>query len=186
MIRKPKLRSARGSYQLNEFGAAVFLLFSVVVVPLIDFSVIPVRFALGKTIVNHKVHQLAQCETLSEAFKLLKQSEFETGLRKIGGFDANLVELSLHVSSIKNPDQFVAVSRPGALSSEWLPGGTRTPCLYRLTLKVDAKIEPLITARMPGISVPGLTDPIPFLLREECAWENLGCDPSTGEYFINK
>ncbi len=58
----------KGSAQLSEFGAAIFLLFSCVVIPLIDVSIIPVRLGLGKSIVSHRVHQLAQSECLSEAF----------------------------------------------------------------------------------------------------------------------
>lgn len=78
------------------------------------------------------------------------------------------------------------VNRPGALPGDWLPGGIKGPCLYRLDLTVDAEIEPLITAHVPGVQIPGLTRPIPFHLHEECNWENLGCDPSSGEFFVNK
>lgn len=179
-------RSAKGSAQLSEFGAAIFLLFSCVVIPLIDLSIIPVRLGLGKSIVNHRVHQLAQSECLSEAFKSFQDCEFQTGLAKIGGFNAKSTELTLIATSVKNPDQSMKVSRPGAIPRDWLPGGIKSPCLYRLDLTVDVEIEPLITARLPGVQVPGLTRPIPFHLREESSWENLGCDPSSGEFFVNQ
>ncbi len=180
------LRSATGSAQLSEFGAAIFLLFSCVVIPLIDVSIIPVRLGLGKSIVSHRVHQLAQSECLSEAFKSFQDCDFQTGLTKIGGFNTKSSELSLIATSVKNPDQSMKVSRPGSLSGDWLPGGIKGPCLYRLDLTVDAEIEPLITARLPGVQIPGLTCPIPFHLQEESSWENLGCDPSSGEFFVNK
>ncbi len=180
------LRSPSGSAQLSEFGAAIFLLFSCVVIPLIDLSIIPVRLGLGKSIVNHRVHQLAQSECLSEAFKSFQEGDFNTGLARIGGFNAKSTRLSLVATSVKNPDQSMIVNRPGALPGDWLPGGIKGPCLYRLDLTVDAEIEPLITARVPGVQIPGLTRPIPFHLREESNWENLGCDPSSGEFFVNK
>lgn len=179
-------RSAKGSAQLSEFGAAIFLLFSCVVIPLIDLSIIPVRLGLGKSIVNHRVHQLAQSECLSEAFKSFQECEFQTCLTKIGGFNAKSTELALIATSVRNPDQSMKVSRPGALPSDWLPGGIKGPCLYRLDLTVDVEIEPLITARLPGLQIPGLTRPIPFRLQEGSSWENLGCDPSSGEFFVNK
>jgi hypothetical protein len=181
-----RLRSPHGSAQLSEFGAALFLLLSCFVIPLIDLSVIPVRLGLGKSIVNHRVHQLAQSECLSEAFKSFREDDFHAGLARIGGFNAKSTHLSLIATSVKNPDQSKKVNRPGALPGDWLPGGIKGPCLYRLDLTVDAEIEPLITARLPGVQIPGLTRPIPFHLREESNWENLGCDPSSGEFFVNK
>ncbi len=184
--RNKVMRSPKGSAQLSEFGAAIFLLFSCVVIPLIDISIIPVRLGLGKSIVSHRVHQLAQSECLSEAFRSFQECDFQTSLTKIGGFNTKSSELSLIATSVKNPDQFMKVSRPGSLPGDWLPGGIKGPCLYRLDLAVEAEIEPLITARLPGVQIPGLTRPIPFHLREESSWENLGCDPSSGEFFVNK
>ncbi len=184
--RNKVMRSTKGSAQLSEFGAAIFLLFSCVVIPLIDISIIPVRLGLGKSIVSHRVHQLAQSECLSEAFRSFQECDFQTGLTKIGGFTTKSSELSLIATSVKNPDQSMKVIRPGALPGDWLPGGIKGPCLYRLDLAVEAEIEPLITARLPGVQIPGLTSPIPFHLREESSWENLGCDPSSGEFFVNK
>jgi hypothetical protein len=181
-----KLRSQAGSSQITEFGAAIFLLLSCIVIPLLDLSIVPVRLGLGKSIVSHRVHQLAQSECLSDAFKSLQESDFHTGLTRIGGFSAKSTQLSLVATSVKNPDQSMTVDRPGRLSTDWLPGGNKGPCLYRLDLTVDAEIEPLITAKVPGVQIPGLTRPIPFHLREESNWENMGCDPLSGEFFINK
>ncbi len=186
LIRRRKRRSQTGSSQLTEFGAAIFLLFSCIVIPLLDLSIVPVRLGLGKSIVNHRVHQLAQSECLSDAFKSLKESDFHNGLTKIGGFNAKTTKLSLVATSVRNPDISVKVDRPGALSSDWLPGGDKGPCLYRLDLSVDAEIEPLITANVPGVKIVGLTTPFPFSLREESNWENMGCDPLSGEFFVNK
>ena len=183
---RKRQRSPKGSAQLSEFGAAIFLLISCVVIPLIDLSIIPVRLGLGKSIVNHRVHQLAQSECLSEAFKSFQEGDIHSGLTRIGGFNAKSTQLSLIATSVKNPEQSMSVNRPGALPGDWLPGGLKGPCLYRLDLTVDAEIEPLITAPVPGVPIPGLTRPIPFHLREESSWENLGCDPSSGEFFVNK
>lgn len=184
--RKSGPRSQVGSAQLSEFGAAIFLLFSCIVIPLLDLSIIPVRLGLGKSIVSHRVHQLAQSECLSDAFKSFREGDFHSGLTSIGGFNAKSAELSLVATSVKNPDQSMKVNRPGSLPSDWLPDGIKGPCLYRLDLTVDAEIEPLITAKLPGVVIPGLTSPIPFHLREESNWENMGCDPSSGEFFVNK
>lgn len=184
--RRIRLRTQTGSSQITEFGAAIFLLFSCIVIPLLDLSIVPVRLGLGKSIVNHRVHQLAQSECLSDAFKSLQESDFHNGLTKIGGFNAKATQLSLVATSVKNPDVSMKVDRPGALPNDWLPGGNKGPCLYRLDLSVDAEIEPLITAKVPGLHIPGLTRPIPFHLSEESNWENMGCDPLSGEFFVNK
>src|SRR5688572_5638413 len=120
--RNKVMRSAKGSAQLSEFGAAIFLLFSCVVIPLIDISIIPVRLGLGKSIVSHRVHQLAQSECLSEAFRSFQECDFQTGLTRIGGFNTKSSELSLIATSVKNPDQSMKVIRPGALPGDWLPG----------------------------------------------------------------
>lgn len=180
------LRSQSGSAQLSEFGAAIFMLFFCIVIPLIDLSIIPVRLGLGKSIVNHRVHQLAQSECLSEAFKSFADGDFHSGLARIGGFNAKSTQLSLVATSVRNPAQSYAVSRAGAIPGDWLPGGPRGPCIYRLDLTVSAEIEPLITAHLPGVRIPGLTAAIPFQLHEESTWENLGCDPLSGEFFVNK
>ncbi|MBX9953070.1 MAG: hypothetical protein K2Y39_28110 [Candidatus Obscuribacterales bacterium] len=185
-LRRIKQRSQTGSSQLTEFGAAIFLLFSCIVIPLLDLSIVPVRLGLGKSIVSHRVHQLAQSECLSDAFKSLQESDFHNGLTKIGGFNAKTTQLLLVATSVRNPDVSLKVDRPGALPSDWLPGGNKGPCLYRLDLTVDAEIEPLITAKVPGVKIVGLTTPIPFHLREESNWENMGCDPMSGEFFVNK
>lgn len=186
-MRRSHRRSQTGGFQVSEFGAALFLLVSCIVIPLIDLAVIPIRWGLGRSILSNQVNQLAQCDTLSQAFnEFATDTTFKRQLSAIGGITLCSSQLSLSATSVRNPAEKIRVERSGALKSEWLPGGAKSPCVYQLDLVVNADISPLMLARLPSVNIPGLTQPLLIRLEETSAWENLARDPSSGEFYVNR
>ena len=180
-------RWQQGSAHLSEFGAALFLLISCIIIPLIDLAIIPVRWSLGKSMVSSRVHQLAQSETISEAFKAFQQDvSFPNKLQRIGGITVKSSHLSLTAASVRHAGEIKTINRAGALPRDWLPDGSRSPCIYQLDLTVSADVDPLITAPLPHLPIPGLTRPMSMQFHDVSAWENLGRDPSSGEFFMNE
>lgn len=182
-----KLRSPRGSYQISEFTMAFVFLIGFVVLPLIDLAVVPLRWGLGVLMVDNWAHQLAMSESLSEARKISESNSFlADGLKRIGGISLRDSRLALTVQSTKLNGIAQSFTKPGSIPKDWLPDGANAPCLYVLDLSVDVSIYPLITAPLMNLKVPGLTEPIVTTFKSTSAWENMGLNPVTGEYFVNE
>lgn len=181
------VRSPCGGSQISEFGAALVLLITCIIIPLIDLGIVPIRYGLAKSIVGSKVHQLAQHETLKQAFKTNQEDvSFEDALKRIGGVVVRSSELSLIIESTKLKGQTKTIDRPGSIPKGWLPEGANCPCIYSLSLTTNADVYPLFTISIPKVDIPGLTKPISTQVNAVSTWENLGRDPSTGEFFINE
>ena len=199
MSRRPKQsRRSNGAYQMSEFAVAVFCLFFVVVLPLLNLSVVPVRYGLAKSLVDTQVHKLGHCELLSQALglgldeaqkKTQKESnalDLSEALRNMSGVEVCKAKTFLEVEAAKLPEEKKTIDKAGGLSTQWLPDGPLGPYTYRLRTRVYLKIAPLALVKLGGLNVPGLTVPLPVTLDEQCIFENLGRDPNTGEYFINE
>src|SRR5262249_22492783 len=147
-MKSDQRRSTCGAH-IGEFGAAFVLLIGLIVLPLLNMSVIPLRYGMGKSIVNNEVRHLAQCESFSEAIE--KEKATTSGVQKlqeIGGVVVRSSELTLVIESTKKKGELKSFDRPKTISKEWLPEGAQSPCVYLLDLKVNADIHPLITAPM--------------------------------------
>lgn len=180
-------RDEKGSAHLSEFAAAIFLLLTCIVIPLIDLAAIPIRWALGRSIVAERVHNLAGSETLGAALEQFSQDRtLDKAMADIGGTTVQWSELTLTATSIRRPDQAVTVARSGMLPSEWLPDGARSPCAYQLGLTVRADIAPLIMVKIPNVNIPGLTRPLSIPFHDASSWENLGRDPLSGQFYVNE
>lgn len=181
-----RCRTARGTAQLTEFAAALFLLISCIVLPLLNMAIIPVRYGMAKSIVTAEVRRLARCESFGEA---LKSVTSETGkweqLNAVGGIDVKETQLCMTVESIKTR-RVEAYRRPKTIPPALLPEGADGPCVYMLDLTVDVAIHPLVSVAWSNLNVPGLTGPIAIQFHEVAAWENLTRDPVTGEFFVNQ
>lgn len=181
------MRSQRGGYQISEFTVAFFFLMSFVVVPLIDLAIVPLRWGLGMLMVDSWVHQLSMAETPSQAQKIAVESDYlQDGLERIGGISLKSSRLCLSVQSTKLSGETKTFNKPGAIPKDWLPDGVNSPCLYALDLSVDVAIYPLITAPLLNLKIPGLTEPIVTTFQSTSAWENMGLNPTTGEFFVNE
>lgn len=184
---KLKNRTQRGSYQISEFTMAFVFLIGFVVLPLINLAVVPLRWGLGMLMVESWAHQLAMAESWSEAHKIAdKDGYLNDGLKRIGGITLKGSRLALMAQSLKLNGIGQSFTKPGSIPQDWLPDGANAPCVYVLDLSVDVSISPLITAPLMNLKVPGLTEPIMTTLKSTSAWENLGMNPATGEFFLNE
>lgn len=179
-------RNLNGSAQISEFGAVLFLLISCIVLPLLNLSIIPVRYAMGKSIVATEARSLARSESFSEAIKRNQQvADRWKDLQAIGGITVKNSALSLTIDSTKTKLEKICTG-PRTIPPSFLPNGSESPCVYMLDLKVDVDIAPLVTVSWQQWNIPGLTGPIAIQFHESSAWENLGLDPVSGEYYINQ
>jgi len=182
-----KLRCGQAGSQILEFGGAIFVFIACLILPLIDLSIIPIKFGLGKSVVANRVRQLAQSETLSEAFKdHATGTSFNQVLKGLGGIQIRSSSLALAIVSNKNVSHKVMIVRPGTIPKNWLPEGTESPCEYTLNLTVDVDIYPLFIVPLPEVKIPGLTGPLVLQYHEIALWESLGRDPLTGEFYLNE
>ena len=179
-------RNCRGNYQISEFAVSVFCLIAFVVLPLINLSVIPLRWSLAKSLVGISVQKAAQSETLSRALATTAEQNIPDGLKKIGGITIKTARLALLIESSKVPGQLKTVTKPGSIDKDWLPDGRLGPYIYRLEQNVEAEIAPLILLPLNNPKIPGLTAPLTVQLEDSSAWENLGRDAESGEFFINE
>jgi len=69
------------------------------------------------------------------------------------------------------------------IPADWLPGGKNAPCSYLLQLNEDA----IVSGTTGGSSgIPGVNGPLTMSFAACSTWENMGCDPTTQEFFINE
>lgn len=184
-----KRRSASGS-QIAEFAAAMVMLVFVILLPFLDFVILPVRWLMAQEIVNSYVRKLALCETYSQAYEILEADpSLSTRLERLGGVQCRKLNLKMRIARVflqPHPIEVLTVEKPGSIPPAWLPDGEKAPCIYNLELEVHAMIAPALLAPSGGLSVPGITAPVPFLIRASRNWENLGRNPVTRRYFINE
>ncbi|MBS1991314.1 MAG: hypothetical protein JSS83_12405 [Cyanobacteria bacterium SZAS LIN-3] len=181
-----KSRSNRGGYQISEFAVSLLFLFGCVVLPLLNLSVIPLRWGLGNSIVNTTVGQKAKAETLSAALKTSAgQDDVIAALNKLSGITVKSSNLALIIESAKLQGQSKTITKPGSIDRDWLPDGPLGPYVYRLDLSVDCDIAPLVVLPAP-VKIPGLTSAFAVKFHDAAVWENTGRDPASGEFFLNE
>jgi hypothetical protein len=181
-----RIRSQAGS-QLAEFGAGLLILTSIILIPLIDLVIIPVRWMMAQDMVNSYSRKLALCETPSESLRMLRMepSLVET-LKRIGGVEVNSTDLKIRASTTSPVGDSLELYVPAQIPDEWLPKGSKGPCIYSLELQANVEISPAILLRNIAGKMPGINSPIPVTLSASHQWENLGRDPGSGEYYLNQ
>ncbi|MBX9720644.1 MAG: hypothetical protein K2X81_04565 [Candidatus Obscuribacterales bacterium] len=180
-------RNKKGS-QLVEFGAALSLLVSFVLVPVLNLSVIPLHWMMASEMINNMSRKLAFSESFSSARKAMAESpSLQDRLTSIAGIKVDTLDLNLRIVSVAGERiDVLLVSRPGEIPSDWLPNGAKSPCTYSLVLKTKLLISPAFLMSGVGFAVPGLTAPVPVPIVASRAWENLGKNPETGRFFMNE
>jgi len=182
-------RRALGS-QIVEFGAALFLLFVFIFLPLLDLAIVPIRWMMAQELINTYVRTLAMCETYAQSLRTMEADpSLRARLLNIGGIEVTSTTLHLTITRISvNGDmtKFIEVHKPGAIPAEWLPDGKLAPCQYLMVLDVKAAISPAVLLNWGALSIPGLTKPIPTSIVVLHDWGNLGKDPTSEKYFINE
>lgn len=184
--RRAEIRPCRGS-QIAEFAAALALLTVAVIMPVIDLSVVPIRWMMAQETVKSYSRQLAFCDSFSEATKLIqKEPSLETRLNSLGGIKVDDLGLKLRCASIHDPSTAIYVANPGSVPKDWLPEGARGPCTYSLVLEAKILLYPAFPATVKGNPLPGITGPFPLIASGSHEWENLGRNPDTGNFYLNE
>ncbi len=161
-----------------------------VLVPLIDLAAVPIRWMLAQQLVNVYARKLSLCETFSGARAMMEADpSLSTRLHRLGGVDVQSINLHLRISRVQiyaHQEEFLLAETPKEIPQTWLPNGAKAPCSYLLELDVKSLMSPLILLPFRGISIPGLTRPIPLVVSGSHEWGNLGPDPLTGKFFLNE
>src|SRR5438105_2584211 len=102
---KPKNRLGKGrsksGAQLAEFGPALIILVGVVLVPLLDFTIVPVRWLLAHELIEDYARRLALCETFSESRSVLNADpSLKVRLEHLGGVFLKDLSLNLRISRV--------------------------------------------------------------------------------------
>jgi hypothetical protein len=182
-IRKCRLSGA----QLVEFAAAFVLLIIGIFIPLLDLSVIPVRWILAQEIITSEVRRLAQSENFSSAIRALDtDSSFKTLLTNLSGVKPQASTCVLVISMLNEPYESFIASAPKSILPEWLPEGKRSPCYYELETSTVLELSPLIVLDSLTISIPGLTRPFVVTTKARAHWENYGRNPATKQFYMNE
>ncbi len=182
----PTRRGQTGS-QIAEFGAALVVLATVIIIPLVDLLIVPVRLMMVQDKANLLARRLALCETFSASCAdMLSVPSISTDLNGINGVRVESADMCLRISQVGPCSEVFTVYCPGQIPSAWLPDGINAPCLYSLELRIKMLISPAFLLRQCGYAFPGLTAPFPVVITASHEWQNLGRDPLTGEYFLNE
>ncbi|HEY9787828.1 MAG TPA: hypothetical protein V6D17_20745 [Candidatus Obscuribacterales bacterium] len=180
-------REPRGAAQAAEFGAAVVALIVCFVIPLVDFGIIPVRWALAFNIVNSYVGNLSRAETFSRAWQQLEEDPgMGTMLKRIGGVNPKRYNLTMLITKPADGSVQASVDQPKRIPSHYLPDGPGGPYQYELELSAELEVSPLIVCNIGPKKIPGLNAPFNFTISRTSHWENLGRNPTTNEFYINE
>ncbi|MDZ4731731.1 MAG: hypothetical protein SH820_17515 [Xanthomonadales bacterium] len=175
---------------LTDFSAALILLIFLVFVPLIDLTIVPIRWMLAQELVNGYARRLSLCETFSESrMRMDADPSLRTKLHNLGGVTTESINLRLRITRIfryPHAEEFILAEKPRQIPADWLPNGAKAPCSYQLELNVRSQMSPAILLPLKGVSIPGLTKPIPFLISSSHEWANCNPDPATGTFFLNE
>lgn len=179
-------RSGRGSH-IVEFAAGISILVGLLVLPLLNLAILPVRWMMAQELVNDYSRRLALSETYSQAFHRLEADpSLKTRLERVGGVAVKQMALEMRVARVGASAEEAVFSGPARIGSAWLPDGDKAPCSYSLELTVDTGISPAVTLSGLGVSVSGLTRPLALTIRASHPWGNLGQDPATGKFYLNE
>ncbi|HEY9869369.1 MAG TPA: hypothetical protein V6D08_09405 [Candidatus Obscuribacterales bacterium] len=177
-------RQRKRGHVMAEFAPALFVLLFGVMLPLLDLAFVPIRYTAAYAMVRNQDQELALSRTAGDAHQAL-QLDGQWKARLAGcGAKVKKSELVMVVTDRSGGRHAFSLGQRGYIPSELLPDGENAPCVYRLQLRVELGIAPLLS--MSGKGVPGLTSPMPVTIVTSAAWENLGRDPETKEFYLNE
>lgn len=176
-------RRRKDGSSLTELGPALIVFVCAFLIPVIDISFVPVRYMICQGVINEYAHSLSLVEKRSEAYSRLAANSWWIGFLSKCGVEVSNPKLSLVVCGKSVTDK-LSVAQGNAVPEQWLPRGSKGPCVYSLELSADCAISPLYKSEHGGI--PGFNSPVVMNLKSRSQWENLGRNPKTSEYFINE
>jgi hypothetical protein len=175
-----------GAAQLAEFAAALVILILVFFIPLLDLGILPVRYFMAQELIQQYARRLSHCETLTQAYaEMNADPSLRWRLVKLGGVQPKSLDLHLLISTVKPPIEKIDVVKPTTIPKAWWPEGSRSPCEYILEVTAAVDVSPAIMMNFEP-KVIGLSKPVPFTLRADSPWENLGRNPITKAFFMNE
>jgi hypothetical protein len=188
-VKRNRRRTQLGS-QISEFGGAIIILVVFVLIPMLDFVVVPIRWMMAQEIVNNYARKLAMCETLSQSYATMEADpSLKDLLQNIGGVQVKLIDMHVRISrtsTMSSATDVYIVNQPRRIPAAWLPIADNQSRLFSLELIVHSNMSPAILLSGINWPIPGITAPIPMLVTASHEWGNLGRNPRTGNYFINE
>lgn len=176
-----RLRKKSGA-TLTEFGASFVILVIFLFIPLVNLSFIFVRYFAASAAIAEYTHRLSLAEKRSAALSMLSTDTWWSQFADRWGVNVTNKRLSLVICGASEADK-LTVNGAADVPADWLPGGTRGPCIYTVNLEVDVEISPVFSG---GTGVPGITSAVPMKITGHSNWENLSRDPKTTRFFINE
>jgi hypothetical protein len=174
-------RQAEGA-ALTEFTAAFVVFVVFFFIPLVNLSFIAVRYLMAQGAVQEFAHRLALAEKRSDSYTTLSSDSRWSDFCNRCGVSVTGRKLDLLICAADGSSQ-LRLQSGQSVPSPWLPGGSKSPCIYTYDLAVGISIPPIYSG---GPAIPGITAPVSFQIDGHSAWENLSRDPITSEYFINE
>jgi hypothetical protein len=169
---------------IAEFAPALAILAIMVFIPLLDLTIVPIRWTLAQQLVDDYARKLALCETFSEALATMRaEPSLHQRLEHIGGIQTKALDVQLQIS---DASETITVSDVGKIPAAWLPSGTHRVCTYTLCVKAQSLLSPAILFQTGNEKIPGLSAPIPLEITASHQWGNLAVDPITRNFYINE
>jgi hypothetical protein len=166
---------------ITEFATALIVLICFIFIPIIDMGFVPMRYWLANGTINDFTHRLSHCEKRTEAYDRLSTEILWQKLLAACGVTVNDTTLKLIVCG--NGAQEAKFDESQSLPPQWLPNGSNSPCVYSLELSTKIEVSPFFRIHIP---LPLLDGPLTFNISSRSQWENLACDPTTMEYYVNE
>lgn len=182
MSRASRISRSKNGHAISEFSAAFVFFVCFVLVPLIDFGFVPLRYLISQGVLNEATHRLSLSQKRSEAYNLLDGDFWWRNFLDKCGVTVADTSMNLLVCGQSASDS-MSCPKDSTLAADWLPGGSKGPCIYSIEVTTTCEIAPLFHG---SAGLPGFTSPVPITLKSRSQWENLGRDPQTGAYYINE
>lgn len=179
-------RASLGSH-IAEFGASLVLFSLCVILPALDFAIVPIRAIMAQEILGKEVRRLACAESFGEAVSMAQNDpKFLSAIVNLGGVKIKSNHLYMQISNAADKKELLKVSVAGTVPGKFLPSAADSATTYDLVLELNLQLSPAFL--IPGLDadVPGISCPFPLKLRASHSWENLGRNPETGLFYLNE
>jgi len=166
---------------IMEYGGALMMFVCFLLIPLIDIGMIPIRHFFAAGTINDLGYRMGHCKKRSDAYTMLTSEAWWK--HSLNTFGVNISNTSLTLIACAQSGEKATFSQSQTLPPQWLPNGTKGPCIYSVNLNTIVKMNPIYLGK---VGLPGFNTPITFDITSRSSWENLGCDPNTLQYYINE
>ena len=150
---------------IAELPVAIFILFLILLLPLIDLATIAFRTSFIHSACHNAVHSAARAKTFKEngdkgelsAINIAKRDAVATKENGLAGVDFSANDVTVFI--IGNPTK---VGKPPLRTDSPLTAVSTKDYIYQVEVQVSGTVEPLVTLT-PTLfgNVPGLTVPFP-------------------------